>query len=149
MIARDGRGSTRASLWRWYLAVAVVSGWGLFVPTVAATVGWGMVYVGGYLLCVAAILLGVRLNRPARPTAWYLLAAAYFGVAAAVAAWYPYVLWSGTAPPYPSIADDLFLASYAVLLAGLVVLIRRGSAGRDRAACWMRPSWPACWAGCT
>jgi len=133
MRARDGGGSRRESLWRWYLVVAAASGCGFFVPTVAATVGWGLVYVGGYLLCVAAILLGVRRNRPARPLAWYLLAAGYFGVAAAVGAWYPYVLWTGTAPSYPSIADGLFLASYAILLAGLAVMIRRGNAGRDRA----------------
>jgi signal transduction histidine kinase len=133
MIARDGGGSGRERLWRWYLAVAAASGWGFFFPTVAATVGWGLVYVSGYLLCVAAVLVGVRRNRPARPLAWYLLAAGYFGVAVAVATWYPYVLWTGTAPSYPSIADGLFLCSYAILLAGLVVLIRRGNAGRDRA----------------
>jgi signal transduction histidine kinase len=133
MIARDGGGSRRERLWRWYLVVAAASGWGFFVPGVAATVGWGLVYVGGYLSCVAAVLLGVGRNRPARPLAWYLLAAGYFGVAAAVAAWYPYVLWTGTSPSYPSIADGLFLCSYAILLAGLVVLIRRGNAGRDRA----------------
>ncbi len=35
-------------------------------------------------------------------------------------------------PPYPSI-DALFLSGYAILLVGLVVLLRSRSAGRDRA----------------
>jgi signal transduction histidine kinase len=48
--------------------------------------------------------------------------------------WYPYVRWAGFMLPYPSIADALFLSSYAMLLAGLVVLVHSGSAGRDRAS---------------
>jgi hypothetical protein len=48
--------------------------------------------------------------------------------------WYPYVRWAGSMLPYPSITDALFLSSYAMLLAGLVVLIHSGSAGRDRAS---------------
>lgn len=121
------------NLWRWYLAVTAASGCGFLFPAVAGTVGWGLVYVACYLLCAAAIVLGVRLNRPTRPLAWYLLAAGYVVVGTAVAAWYPYVLWTGIPPPYPSVADGLFLSSYAILLVGLVVLIRRRSAGRDRA----------------
>jgi hypothetical protein len=131
--AGDGGGPGYQNLWRWYLAVAAASGCGFFIPTVAQTVGWGLVYVGCYLLCVVAILLGVRLNRPARSLAWYLLAAGYGMVAVAVAVWYPYVLWTGTVLGYPSIADGLFLSSYAILLAGLVALTRSRSAGRDRA----------------
>jgi diguanylate cyclase len=121
------------TLWAWYLALTVAGGGVFVLPTVRPTVGWGLVYVALCLLCMAAVLLGVRLNRPARPLPWYLLVVGYGLLTAGVAVWYPYVVWTGTVLAYPSIADGLFLASYAVLLTGLIVLIRSRSAGRDRA----------------
>jgi len=121
------------TLWAWYLALTVAGGGVFVLPAVRPTVGWGLVYVALCLLCVAAVLLGVRLNRPARPLPWYLLAVGYGLLTAGVAVWYPYVVWTGTVLAYPSIADGLFLASYAVLLTGLILLIRSRSAGRDQA----------------
>jgi signal transduction histidine kinase len=111
-----------------------VAGAGLFfLPAVAPTVGWGLVYVALCGLGLAAVLLGVRRNRPVRPLGWYLLAAAYGVLVLGNGVWYPYVLWTGTVLTYPSITDALFLSSYALLLVGLVVLLRTRSAGRDRA----------------
>jgi signal transduction histidine kinase len=69
-----------------------------------------------------AIIVGVRIHRPLRPLAWYLLAAGnlmfvagdliYFRLAA-----------SGSAP-YPGINDIAYLAAYPFLAAGLVGLVR-------------------------
>src|SRR6266511_1472767 len=59
--------------------------------------------------------------------------AGYVVLAAATTVWYPYVLWTGTTLPSPSITDVLFLSSYAILLLGLLVLLRCRSTGRDRA----------------
>jgi signal transduction histidine kinase len=120
-------------LWRWYLAVVVAGASVFFLPAVGPTVGGGFASMAFCVLAVAAILVGVRLNRPALRLGWYLLAAGYGVLCAAVGIWYPYELWAGTVPPYPSIADALFLSSYAILLAGLVVLLRSRNAGRDRA----------------
>jgi signal transduction histidine kinase len=119
-------------LWRWYLAVAVAGGGVFFLPTVKPTVGWGLAYVALCGLGLMAVLLGVRRNRPARPLGWYLLGAGHGLLVVGNWVWYPYVLWTGTVLAYPSITDALFLASYAVLLVGLVVLLRSRSAGRDR-----------------
>jgi len=132
-LASKGGSPGHRTHWCWYLTLTVAGGGVFFIPAVGPTVRWGLVYVALCLLCVVAVLLGVRLNRPARPLAWYLLAVGYGVLTAGVAVWYPYVLWTGTVLVYPSIADGLFLASYAVLLAGLIVLIRTRSAGRDRA----------------
>jgi hypothetical protein len=37
-----------------------------------------LAYVAFSLLCVVAVLLGARLNRPVRPLAWYLLGGSTF-----------------------------------------------------------------------
>ena len=103
------------------------------IPTVGPSVGWGLVYVGVCMLCLAAILVGVWRNRPTRPLAWYLLAVAYLVLTAASAVWYPYALWTRALLSYPSIADGLFLCGYVILLVGLVALLRGRSAGRDEA----------------
>ena len=43
---------------------------------------------------------------------------------------YPHLL--GAEVPFPSLGDALYLAVYPVLMAGLLLLVRRRSAGRDR-----------------
>ncbi len=130
----DGGSPRHRSLWRWYLALTAAVGGVFFIPAVGSKVGWGLLYVAFCLLGLLAILVGVRLNRPTRPLGWYLLVAGYVVLAAATAVWYPYVLWTGTTLPSPSITDVLFLSSYAILLLGLLVLLRGRSTGGDRAS---------------
>ena len=77
--------------------------------------GKAIIYVGVTVLCATAILLGVALNRPARPRPWYLLAAGMGLYALADVFWV-------TATTFPSLADLLFVLAYLTLLAGLIAL---------------------------
>ncbi|MCW2642671.1 MAG: diguanylate cyclase [Dactylosporangium sp.] len=81
---------------------------------------------------VVAILVGVRLHRPARPRLWYLLAAAQAAVMVgdALFDYYKYVLHQD---PYPSMADVSYLMLYPLTAAGLFILIKGRTSGRDRA----------------
>ncbi|AXT85477.1 hypothetical protein C6I20_09940 [Aeromicrobium sp. A1-2] len=88
----------------------------LVVPRTASDV----LYVLVGLSCVAAIVVGVRVNRPLKRTPWLLLAA---GQAAAVTG---DILFAtvGTDRRTPSAADIAFLVSYLLLAAGIGALIR-------------------------
>ena len=79
--------------------------------------------------CVAAILVGLRVNKPATPLPWLLMAA---GQAAWVAGdvFYDQPDLIHTNPP----ASDLaYLSAYPLLIAGLAVLVHRRRPGRDTA----------------
>jgi diguanylate cyclase (GGDEF)-like protein len=83
---------------------------------------------------VVAILVGLRVHRPANRAAWYALA---LGVALQAAGDLTLSLLgagSGT-EPFPSVADAMYLGGYIALAAGLVQL-----AGRDR-----KPDARAAW----
>ena len=81
--------------------------------------------------CVAAMLVGVRRNRPRRSAPWFLLA----GAAGCL------VLGDFTADllvqvfhqpdPFPSIADVFYLTMYPLVAAGMVGLYRLGVVRRD------------------
>jgi len=83
------------------------------------------------LSSVAATVVGVRLNRPRQPLAWYLLAAATLCVIAGNS-WYN-VLTQSMAQnnPFPSLADLFYLFTYPLLAAGIFVIIRARSSSRD------------------
>jgi hypothetical protein len=69
---------------------------------------------------LAAILFGIRRNGPDPALAWYIIAlglSLFFEV---------YEIFLRIPTPYPSIADALYLSSYVLTAAGLVLLIRRG-----------------------
>jgi diguanylate cyclase (GGDEF)-like protein len=89
-------------------------------------------YDGLGLVSAIMIVLAVRWHRPARPAAWYLFAAgqALWVVGDVLFSLYRYALHE---EPFPSIADVFYLAAYPLLIAGLALLIRGRSAGRDRA----------------
>jgi diguanylate cyclase (GGDEF)-like protein len=82
-----------------------------------------VVYILIGLACGVAMVVGVRLHRPARPMAWYLMALGQFSSVAGdvVYNWLDHVLHVS---PFPSVADVLYLSAYPTLGAGLVVLIR-------------------------
>jgi diguanylate cyclase (GGDEF)-like protein/PAS domain S-box-containing protein len=81
---------------------------------------------------VVAILVGVRRYRPAAKLAWLLLAAgsALFWLGDLYTYSYPLLL--GADVPFPSPGDALYVAMYPVMMAGLLLLVRRRSAGSDR-----------------
>ena len=84
------------------------------------------------LSSVAAIVVGVRLNEPAAPRAWHLVALGQllFVAGAAVALVYS-LLHRET--PYPSTGDVLHVAAYPAIGAGLLLMLRARSPGRDAA----------------
>lgn len=82
---------------------------------------WGLIGLSG----IAAILTGIKINKPTTKWPWLLFASAnlafisgdiYFKVS-------HYIL--NKENPYPSWADGLYLATYPLFAAGMVLLIRR------------------------
>lgn len=86
------------------------------------------------LMAVAAITVGGKRNHPAQPLAWYLLAA---GVLSFITGDLTYKISNEilhVQPPFPSVADVFYLAMYPLLAAGLLLLVRARTPGRDRAS---------------
>ena len=81
---------------------------------------------------VVAILVGIRLHRPASRLPWLLLAAgsALFWLGDLYTYSYPHLL--GAEVPFPSMGDALYVAMYPVMMAGLLLLVQRRNVGRDR-----------------
>ena len=89
---------------------------------------WGVLALSG----VAAIGVGVILNRPTRRAPWLLLAAANLSFAVGQLSFLVVTQVRHQAVPFPSL-DDLFcLATYPLYAVGLLIFIRRRSAGYDR-----------------
>jgi signal transduction histidine kinase len=79
----------------------------------------------------AAIIVGVRANRPNAPLAWYLIAAGQLAFTAGDAVGYTDLWVRQVEPPFPSLADFLTLPFFPLLVGGLLLLIRRRTPGRD------------------
>ncbi len=79
-----------------------------------------------------AIVIAVRMWRPPQRAPWYLFAFGQTLFVAGDVITYNYNRFFGTDLPYPSIGDVLYLAVYPCLVAGVLLLIRRRSPGRDR-----------------
>ena len=82
----------------------------------------------------AMIVLGVRLNRPARALPWYLIAAAlvFFNTGDNV---YNLIIAVGLEPSFPGFADLLYLMMYLLITGGFLLLVRYRSGGiSNRAA---------------
>jgi diguanylate cyclase (GGDEF)-like protein/PAS domain S-box-containing protein len=81
---------------------------------------------------VLAIITGIRRHRPASSLPWTLLAAgsALFWLGDLYTYSYPHLL--GAEVPFPSPGDALYVAMYPVMMAGLMLLVRRRRAGADR-----------------
>ena len=97
----------------------------LLRAVVYCTLGLGM---------VVAVIVGTRLHRPSRPLAWYLLAAGQLSFTVGDAINYTYQWVLQVEPPYPSVADAFYLACYALLAGGLLLLVRERAPGRDVAS---------------
>ncbi|MER7754512.1 EAL domain-containing protein [Kitasatospora sp. NPDC097643] len=90
---------------------------------------WTGIGLGG----VAAIVVGVRLNRPAHALFWYLLALANLSFTAGevVQAIQLQILHLNN--PFPSVADGFYLAEFVLYAAGVLGFIRWRTARQDRA----------------
>jgi diguanylate cyclase (GGDEF)-like protein len=84
------------------------------------------------LSSVAAIVVGVRRLRPARPLIWWCFAAGQllFVVGDMLYAVIETILHQS---PFPSVADVFYLGGYPILAVGLLILIRGRISDRDRA----------------
>ena len=82
------------------------------------------------IAAVVATLVGVSINKPRARAPWYLVALSGLCGVGADAVYATQLERDGTVP-FPSSADFLELASYAVLAAALLLMIRRQAPGRD------------------
>jgi diguanylate cyclase len=125
-----GEAHMKMATWKRYLVAGLV----VSAACVALPLGVGrdIVYCLIGFSSAAAILVGVRMNRPARPAAWYLFATATatWAVSDGLFGWYEHV---ALVTPFPSVADVSYLAVYPLFGAGLLLLGRRPDAqhGRD------------------
>jgi diguanylate cyclase (GGDEF)-like protein len=84
----------------------------------------------GSAATVVAILVGVRVNRVARPLPWYLLAAGQLAFLGGDLLWEYYDQIVDT-DPFPSLADASYLAGYPLIAAAVLVFLRRRSLTSD------------------
>ena len=88
---------------------------------------WGLLGLSG----VAAIVAGVIINRPARKAPWLILAVAQLSFVGGQGSFLVAEL-VGTQLPFPSFADVLYLTTYPLYAAALLIFIRWRTPDRDR-----------------
>jgi hypothetical protein len=122
----------RRTLWAWYLAaMAVLTVAYEFVPPFkgdALTIN----FIG--LTSPLAIGFGMWINRPRARLAWSLLLVGQFLYFAGDSYTYSYPQILGGTVGFPSAGDAIYLTVYPVLVAGLLLLVRRRNPTPDRAA---------------
>ncbi|MFE1905768.1 aminotransferase class I/II-fold pyridoxal phosphate-dependent enzyme [Streptomyces gardneri] len=126
--SRTASGSLRAWTLVYLLVVTLLTVAYLQFPARHTTL-WALIGLSG----VIAILVGVRLHRPARRWPWLVLAAANFAFVAGDTAYNTLESFFGQTNPFPSVADALYLATYPLFAIGLFGFIRYRAAGRDLA----------------
>ena len=89
---------------------------------------WGLIGLSG----VAAIGAGIVINRPARKAPWLLLAAANLSFTAGQVSFLVLTQIMGAKVPFPSFADVLYLVTYPLYAAGLLIFIWWRTPDRDR-----------------
>ncbi len=112
----------RSRLWLAPIALWAIATCIYYLPSLGPT-GRACTYVAFEAGALIAVVLGIVINRPARPGAWVLIAAGMVFVVAGDAAWY-WISLVQHGPASPSIADIFYLAEYPVLFAGAVGLVR-------------------------
>jgi diguanylate cyclase (GGDEF)-like protein/PAS domain S-box-containing protein len=116
--------------WMIFLACGVVLlGLYLFVKPLAGSAP--VINVLG-LAPVLAIVVGVRMHRPAASAAWICFALGFALFWLGDLYTYSYPLLLGRDVPFPSLGDGAYLAVYPALMAGLVILQRRRTQRGDR-----------------
>ncbi len=115
-------------LWWLYLAAGVIAVGGYFLLP-ADSLAQNLAYNVVGAVSGLAILVAVRLHRPARTAMWYWFGAGQLVWVAGdvVYEYFEYVLYRS---PYPSAADAFYLSAYPMLVIGLLLSVR-GRPGRD------------------
>ncbi|QKW11208.1 aminotransferase class I/II-fold pyridoxal phosphate-dependent enzyme [Streptomyces sp. NA04227] len=91
------------------------------------TVSWAIIGLAG----VAAILTGVRLNRPARRWPWIMLACANLAFTMGDTAYNLIKSLYDEPNPFPSVADVFYLTTYPLFALGILGFIRLRYRNRD------------------
>ena len=122
-----------------------------FVYPLVAAVATAVYFLSGHhswmfnligLSSPVLILVAVHIHQPEQRAPWYLFALGQFLFIMGDVVAYNYSAFHSLLPtffpldagdtPYPAISDVLYLSVYPCLIAGLILLIRRRGAGRDR-----------------
>lgn len=109
-----------------YLTAGVLAVVGYF--TVPGMRGNGLVFSLIGLSAAVAILVGALINRPKPLAPWILFAAAQVSFVVGDILYYAFDF------EFPSIGDFFYLGVYPLLVAGLLILIRARTPGKDRAS---------------
>jgi diguanylate cyclase (GGDEF)-like protein/PAS domain S-box-containing protein len=121
--------SLRGSLWWIYLAV------GASVTVLYASVpllrGSGPVFNLLGLSGVLAVVVGMRVHRPRRRSAWRWFTAGLALVWAGDVYTSSYPRLTGTIVPFPSAGDAMHLCVYPLVMVGLVILVRSRNRSAD------------------
>jgi diguanylate cyclase (GGDEF)-like protein/PAS domain S-box-containing protein len=122
----------RPAGWLLFLVFAALVGAGYYAVSspVLKVVTFGLLGVAP----VVAVVAGVRLYRPGCPLAWYLFAAGQLTFTVGDMIFYVHEYLLRQEPPFPSVADVFYLATYPCLIIGLLLLVKRRTPGRDRAS---------------
>lgn len=107
-----------------YLAFGALASAAYF--TIPGLEGNGLVFSLIGLSAAVAIVVGAVRNRPRQRLPWMLFAAAQVSFVVGDLLYYSFDF------DFPSVGDAFYLAVYPLLVAGLLILIRARSAGRDR-----------------
>jgi PAS domain S-box-containing protein len=89
-------------------------------------------YMVIHVICVAALTVGLWINRPARTLVWKVLIAGQAVYVVANTLWYFLPVLHDDPLPFPSLADPLFVVAYQSMAVGLVLFIRCRSGSRNR-----------------
>src|SRR3954463_3093575 len=121
----------RAGAWRLYLAAGVLlTALYAWVPPFASS-GPVMNVLG--LSPVVAIVVGLRVHKPASRGPWLFFAVGFGLFWLGDLYTYSYPRLFGADVPFPSIGDGAYVLVYPALMAGLLMLVRRRNPERDRA----------------
>jgi hypothetical protein len=127
----EWRRSWRTHTWIWYLAICgVVAVLYLFVPFAA---GFTLLMNALALSMPIAILIGIRKYKPKARAAWWLFAVGQFLFFSGDVYTMSYRTLFGAEVGFPSLGDALYLAVYPILMAGMLVLVKRRNPRRDSA----------------
>jgi PAS domain S-box-containing protein len=87
------------------------------------------------LSAVIAVLVGTALHRTKDRLAWFIFACGLgLQLAGDIVTYNPQIWFHKSNAPFPCVGDLFYVLVYPVLMTGILVLIRRRSPGRDRAA---------------
>ena len=126
---------TRWPAWAWYVGAgaAVTGGYHLLGVLHAPPLSRVAVYVLVSASAAVAVLVGVRTNRPGYRTPWLLLALGQTAYAAGDFTFYLDRLVLHV-DRFPFVDDALYLTSYPLMAAGLLLFVRRRTPGWDLAS---------------